>query len=108
VALNLQDDGSLLGGGYNQNKEIKMFKFNLGDEVKDSITGFNGTITVRTEFLNGCIRYGVQCKKLSKDGVPRGVEYFDEQQLSLVKAKPIIEKKKRPGGPAPITPKYNS
>jgi hypothetical protein len=60
-----------------------MFKFTNGDTVKDTITGFSGVIVHRTEYLNGCIRYGVQPKKL-KDGKTIESEMFDEQQLSLV------------------------
>lgn len=84
-----------------------MFKFNLGDHAKDTITNFEGVVTARTEFLNGCIRYGVQSTKLNKEGIPLDLEYFDEFQLELVKTKKIPRKKKIPGGPAPITPKYN-
>ena len=33
---------------------------NLGDEVKDTITGFKGIVVARTEWLNGCARVTVQ------------------------------------------------
>jgi hypothetical protein len=86
-----------------------IFKFNLGDEVKDSITGFSGIITARTQFLNGCIRYGITCTKLNKDGIPLESEYFDEQQLELVKkTKTPVKEDDLPGGPAPVTPQYSN
>lgn len=83
-----------------------MFKFNQGDETKDTITGFSGIIVARTDFYNGCIRYGIQSKKLNKDGSTLEIEYFDEEQLEIIKSKKIIKKEKRTGGPKPATPKY--
>ena len=73
-------------------------KFNLGDKVKDKITGFKGTITSRTEFLNGCIQYGVQ-GNLDKEGKipePMGI---DEQSLELLNPPKIKVEPKRTGGP---------
>lgn len=86
---------------------MSIFKFNLEDKVKDSITGFEGIVTARTEFKNGCIRYGIQCQKL-KDGKPLEPEHFDEEDIELVKSKPAPKKEKRPGGPMPVTPQYSS
>lgn len=84
-----------------------MFKFNLGDKVKCTITGFDGVITARTEFMNRCIRYGVQSQKL-KDGKPLASQHFDEEDLELVKSKKAPKKEKRPGGPKPAISKYRS
>jgi hypothetical protein len=83
-----------------------MFKYNQGDKLKDSITGFEGVVTVRTDFINGCIRYGIQSPDLDKDGKPTDVEYFDEPQLNLVEPTKPSKKKKETGGPKPPTPKY--
>ena len=80
-----------------------MFKFDLGAEVKDKITGFSGVIMGRYEYLTGCRRYGLQAKKL-KDGKPQEWQVFDEDQLILVKDVKK-EKVKNPGGPMP-NPKY--
>lgn len=57
----------------------------LGDEAKDSITGFQGTVVADTTWLNGCRRLVLQPKKLDKDGKPRPSETFDVEQLILVK-----------------------
>lgn len=62
-----------------------IFKFNLRDRVSDSITGFKGTITARTEWINGCIRYAVQ-PKIGKDGKCPDAINFDEADLVLQKA----------------------
>lgn len=66
-----------------------MEKINLGDTVKDSITGFTGVVAVRAEWLSGCARISVQSTKLDKEGKPIELVTFDENQLTLVKrAKP--------------------
>jgi len=75
------------------------FKFNVGDELKDTITGFAGIVMARTEWLNGCLRYQLQPKKL-KDGKMQDEAVFDEQQLVMVKpAKKPEETKPFRGGP---------
>lgn len=73
------------------------FKFNLGSEVKDQITGFTGIVTSRHQWINNCNTYGVQCQKL-KDGIPTESQRFDEPQLELVK-KEVFESNQRSGGP---------
>ena len=54
----------------------------LGEEVRDSVTGFEGITMARAEYLNGCISYQVLSRVL-KDGVPMRPEWFDEQRLTL-------------------------
>jgi hypothetical protein len=73
-------------------------KFQLGDEVRDTVTGFKGIITCRNEWLNGCLQYCVK-GKVKKDGsIPEG-EWIDEGQLAIVKAaKKKARKKVSPGG----------
>lgn len=84
------------------------FKFNLGDEVKDSVTGVTGIVSSKTEFLNGCKRYGLE-QPQKKDGSIPDVITVDEQQLLLVKALKVNvgqplngePKKAFTGGPKP-------
>jgi len=76
------------------------FKFELGEKVRDKVSGFKGTIIQRTEFLNGCIQYGVQPQGLDKDGKIRDAMGIDEQSIELIeKKKSPFEFKKRNGGP---------
>lgn len=56
----------------------------LGDRVKDPITGFSGIAKSITYWLHGCIRVGVQPEKLI-DGKPGDDQHFDQSQLVLVK-----------------------
>lgn len=83
---------------------MSIFKFNFGDEVKDSITELQGIIVARAEYMNGCIRYGVMHRKL-KDGEPNEI-WIDEQRLILKKAKKTEKVNKKPGGTS--NPAFNS
>ena len=38
------------------------FIYSLGSQAEDKITGFKGTIIVRSEYLNGSVQYGLQPK----------------------------------------------
>jgi hypothetical protein len=55
----------------------------LGDRVKDPITGFTGIVTVTAQFLHGCTRCGVLSETL-KDGLPQLEQHFDQAQLTVV------------------------
>ena len=74
-----------------------MFAIELGQKVKDMVTGFTGIATARTEWMNGCVRYCVEAKML-KDG--RCIElWVDEDRLELVGArKKAPAPLSRPGG----------
>jgi hypothetical protein len=81
-----------------------MYKFELGDEVKDIVTGFRGIVRARSEYDTGCNRYGVQSQKL-ENGKPADWQWFDEPALTLSKSNKIVIgpkgplQKTRPGGP---------
>jgi len=78
-------------------KEIK-----LGQEVKDTVTGFTGIAVSVTEFLQGCRRVEVQ-PKVDEAGKLQELGTFDEPQLEVVGhgvlEKEKEEKPKRSGGP---------
>ncbi len=85
-----------------------MFKFNLGDKVRDRITGFEGIILGRTEWMTGCRTYGVKSQAL-KDSSPIDAVWLDEIQLDLVMEQAVaLHSHERPitGGPTP-TPTRN-
>ena len=60
-----------------------MFTHELGKTAKDKITGFQGILTARVEYLTGCNRYCIQPKEL-KDGKPIDSIYFDEAQIEIL------------------------
>lgn len=85
---------------------------NLGDRVKDRVTGFKGIVVATTEWLNGCRRVGVQPEKL-EEGKPGDLQWFDEPQVDIVAATvhvpfaaekpaaPLTTTRRGPGGPRP-------
>lgn len=64
----------------------------LGGKVRDRVTGFEGVVVARTDWLYGCSRFGVQSSGM-KDGVPLAAQWFDEQSLDALSTEP--------GGPSP-------
>ena len=77
-----------------------MFKFELGDLLKDRVTGLVGVAIARIEYLNGCRQYCLKPQKLDDKGVPLEGQYFDEGQLVLKKSKVVDIGKKAVGGPS--------
>lgn len=52
----------------------------LGEKYRDTISGFEGVATARTEYLYGCVRIVLEGGGLKEDGTPKDC-YFDEQRL---------------------------
>ena len=75
-----------------------MFKLELGQKVKDRVTGFKGVIVCRCDYLTGCRRYAVQAQKIGKDGKVGEWTYFDEDLLVL-DGKNINHEIRNPAGP---------
>jgi len=71
----------------------------LGDKVKDTISGLVGIAVHRKEYLNGCVQYGVEAKiKPGATEIP--LWNIDEEQLIIVSKKNKPKAKKKPvGGP---------
>ena len=59
----------------------------LGALARDTITGYKGIITARTEWLNGCWRVVLQAQQLH-DGRPVEAQSFDAHNVEIVNAKP--------------------
>ena len=73
----------------------------LGNVVRDRITGLQGMAVARTEWLHGCVRITIQPPGLTADGAPRQSETVDEAQLDplgLAEATRIMSAS-LPGGP---------
>jgi hypothetical protein len=56
----------------------------LGDRVKDRVTGFTGIVVVRCVWLNGCVRLGIQAEKHEDDGTNPEPVHIDEAQAEVV------------------------
>ena len=80
------------------NSKMHEFKFKLGAQVKDSITGYNGIVIRRTQWINGCNTYGVQHVELHEKKI-LDPESFDEYQLVLIEEDVHKEHRSRGGPP---------
>ena len=56
------------------------YAFELGQFVKDKVTGFTGIVIGRSNHISGCDTFGVQPATL-KDGAPQDCKWFDEPRL---------------------------
>lgn len=86
-------------------KNTTDWKFDLGDKVKDRVSGFSGMICIRSEHLNGCKQYGIY-PPVDKDGKMGDACYIDGEQLELIdkglnETKPI-ERKQTGSAPTKI------
>jgi hypothetical protein len=58
----------------------------LGMKVRDKITGLEGIVIARTEWLNGCERLTIQ-PEYNKEGKPAEAQTIDAAQLEVVGTK---------------------
>lgn len=68
-----------------KSREFTDFKYDFGDQVKDLISGVNGTITAKLLFDSGLKKYRVE------DGSLFGTNWILEDDLKVLKTK--IKKK---------------
>ena len=68
--------------------------FELGETLKEKVTGFQGVVMARAEYLVGSINYGLLSQEL-QGGVPGKLEWFEENRLSKVSGKIRITLPKR-------------
>jgi hypothetical protein len=63
--------------------------FELGDKVRDRVTGYAGVVTARIEYISGCVHVSLQAPADKDNKVPDAL-YVDENRCDLVeKAKPL-------------------
>lgn len=55
----------------------------LGQHVRDEVTGFEGIVTSRVEYLTGCTQYGVTPRAQPDGKLPDG-HYFDFKRLRVI------------------------
>jgi len=72
----------------------------LGDRGQDAITGFEGIVTARVEYISGCVQVCVTPGGLDEKGQIRKGEYFDIQRVHVVNAGAVVlDNGATPGGP---------
>ena len=77
----------------------------LGQRVRDTVTGFEGIATGHTKWLTGCDTFGLQSTTLAEDGTPMATQWFDVLRLEAVPDEPVIPRAEdvdTNGGPQPI------
>jgi len=62
----------------------------LGNKVRDKVTGFEGIAIAKIEYINGCIQFCVK-PKVKEDGKMPDGEYIDVDDLEIVYKGIIIE-----------------
>jgi len=76
-----------------------MSKIQLGDLVKDKVTGFKGVAVARTTWISGCDRINVQPVGVDKSGKLYEPQSFDEPLLEIIKKQKTKEQSHKTGGP---------
>lgn len=56
----------------------------LGQKARDKVTGFEGILIGRCQYLTGCDQYGLAPP--AKDGKIEGTQWFDEGRVEVVGA----------------------
>jgi len=77
--------------------------FELGEVLRDKITGFEGVCLGITHYLTGCTHCGLQAQKLDDKGAPGDWQWFDTTRLESVKGV-NDDLKGKSGGPQPNAP----
>lgn len=88
-----------------ERKEENSMKFEMGEVVKDRVTGFKGVILAQSLYFTGCRHYGL-CAQGLKDERPIPWEWFDETRLVKVKGakKVVMKPREERSGPHPNAP----
>ncbi len=75
----------------------------LGRRARDTVSGFEGIIEARTEWLNGCFRISLAPTRLDKDGKIFDSHTFDAEQIEVLDEQIVEEKpeERRTNGPTP-------
>jgi hypothetical protein len=72
----------------------------LGQKCRDVITGFEGTVVARCEWISGCTRITLQ-PRVDKDGKLQDMQTFDEPGLEVIANTNSVNPTPNKGGPRP-------
>jgi len=75
----------------------------LGDKVKDAVSGLEGIVVSEIQYLNGCQQFGIQAP--FQDGKMPVAEYVDIGQLIILKKGVVVNVTVDPGGHQSYAPK---
>jgi hypothetical protein len=57
----------------------------LGSLVQETISGLKGIAVARSEWITGCVRYGLDIQKVKEDGTLYDTYWIDEARLKVLK-----------------------
>ncbi len=78
----------------------------LGDKVKDKVSGYVGIAVCRSSYLQGCDRISIQAI-VKKNEKPLSWQSFDEPQLKVLKKCAVKQGNKITGGWKPDSAEKN-
>ncbi len=61
----------------------KLKDFPMGAPARDVLSGFEGVIICKLEWLTGCDQIGLRPTALDKDGKPHDAQYFDITRIKV-------------------------
>lgn len=64
-------------------------KYEVGDLLREKVSGFKGVVLAVTRYATGCFHYGLGATKTTKDGGIQGWEWFDQSCLELVEEQAV-------------------
>jgi hypothetical protein len=82
---------------------IETMGFDLGDKVRDKVTGIEGVLTGFTQWLTGCARANI-ARGLDKDGKLFESHGCDVTTLEVIEKGAVKSNITTNGGPAPNPP----
>ncbi len=72
----------------------------LGQKVRDKVSGFTGIVISSHQYLSGCTRFQVQPPVLKKEPHKMlDAQTFDEPNLEVLEDTPVVNPTPRRGGP---------
>lgn len=63
----------------------------MGDEVRDTLSGYQGIAAGITRFLTGCDQILINPVGMDKEGKLRESHYFDVERVEVVKEQKVAE-----------------
>ena len=75
-----------------------MITIELGDKVRDRVSGLEGIAVTKLEYMNGCIQYSVTAK-IKKGETEITTWNIDQEQIEVMSQKKVKVKRKPSGGP---------
>lgn len=79
------------------NRNDRFDGLNLGDRVKDSLTGFTGIVTAQVSYLTGCDQCQVLPASTDQSKINEA-HWFDVERLKLVESGVVQTEQYKPGG----------